>query len=79
MVSKPAVSDISPKSFLSFTDMLLKKDVRLVDQGRLLLACDRCGSEWRLRLSPRSQLLKGYGRCPQGCHINDLDETGMKS
>lgn len=77
MANRLEVSGKPPRTVLPFSDMLLKKDVRLVDQSQLVLKCNRCGAEWRLKLSARSQLMRGYWRCPDGCHAKDFDEYGV--
>ena len=50
------------------TRELAKAGVELVNDHRMMLACEGCGQHWSPDLQPGGRRPRGYWRCPNGCN-----------
>lgn len=47
---------------------LNKKNVTLLDEKRILLQCNQCGTRWSPNIQEGGRLPRGYWKCPNGCN-----------
>lgn len=62
MTKESAISGRQPQPALSFSALILQKNVSLVNQTSLALSCNSCKRTWMCKLVRGSHLESGYWR-----------------